>query len=184
MSSLSNILDAISARIRCHLAMRRARSETLRNLSARPIECILVVCHGNIYRSPFVAELLRQSPLAFKQVRSAGFHPRADRQSPVRHQVMCKEFGVSLQEHRSSVISAADLPEADIIILMDRYNWIRLVRLGASPTKLVWIGALTDDSVEIPDPFNLGDDEARRVLVRLKMGTEALIQLLDRREGS
>ena len=180
MGGLWGIPDAISSRIRSRLAMRRARAETLRNLSARAVERVLVVCHGNIYRSPFVAELLRRSPLALKQVGSVGFHPRGDRQSPARHQAMCADFGVSLQNHRSAVVSATDLQWADIIILMDRYNWVRLVRLGADSSKLVWIGALTDGPVEIPDPYHLGDEEARRVLGRLKAGTETLIRMLDK----
>ncbi|MBK9253798.1 MAG: hypothetical protein IPM70_18765 [Proteobacteria bacterium] len=95
------------------------------------MERVLVVCHGNIYRSPFVAELLRRSPWRWKQIRICGFHPRGRPSIPRAPSGMCADFGVSLQNHRSSVVSAADLQWADIIILMDRYNWVRLARLGA-----------------------------------------------------
>ena len=87
---------------------------------------------------------------------------------------MSRDFGVSLEQHRSCLVSFADLQWADIIVLMDRYNWVRLKRLGADPHKLVWIGALTEGSVEIPDPYHLDDQAARAVLERLKAGTEVL----------
>jgi protein-tyrosine phosphatase len=179
MVSMTGILEAIAVRLRSMVALRRARATTLRNLGTRPIERVLVICHGNIYRSPFVAELLRGPPLNLKQVRSAGFHTKVDRESPVRHQAMSMELGVSLQDHRSSLVRTEDLQWADIIVLMDRYNWVRLDRLDADPGKIVWMGALTDGPIEIPDPYHLGDEDARKVLARLKEGTERLTRLLD-----
>jgi protein-tyrosine phosphatase len=174
MGRLSRVWAAVSIRICSWLALRAARAATASNLAPRRIERVLVICHGNIYRSPFVAELLRSSQTGVDQIRSAGFHLKVGRQAPARHQAMSRDLGVSLEQHRSCLVSGADLQWADIIVLMDRYNWVRLTRLGADPRKLVWIGALTDGSVEIPDPYHLDDQQARAVLERLKACTEAL----------
>jgi protein-tyrosine phosphatase len=175
---LSSMMHAALVRLRSRVALLRARSDTRRNLSGRRIDSILVICHGNIYRSPFVEALVRQSPLRPGAIRSAGFHPVGGRHSPQRHQDMSREFGVALQEHVSSVVSSDDLQRADIIVLMDRYNWVRLRKLGAQPQKLVWIGALTSGPVEIPDPYHLDDAAARKVLARLQAGTAELIRIL------
>ncbi len=174
MDRLSRAWAAVVIRVRSWLAVRGAHASTSTNLAAQRVDKVLVICHGNIYRSPFVAELLRASRAGISQIRSAGFHTKVGRESPARHQAMSLEFGVSLEHHRSSLVSVADLQWADIIVLMDRYNWVRLARLGADPRKLVWIGALTDGPVEIPDPYHLDDREARTVLERLKAGSDAL----------
>ena len=87
---------------------------------------------------------------------------------------MCKRYGVSLDVHRSSIVGADDLSWADLIVLMDRHNWAALDELGADSRKLVWLGALTQGPLEVPDPYALEDGEAERVIVRMRDATERL----------
>jgi protein-tyrosine-phosphatase len=174
MSAISKVFDGASLRLKSWRALIHARGSSRRVLHERHAERLLIVCYGNIYRSPFVEAFIRQSVHTGIQVRSAGFHAVADRPSPDRHVSMSRDFGVSLAGHRSRVIGKADLEWADVIVLMDRLNWARLRVMGAEPGKLVWLGAFQKGSVEIPDPYGLGEDEARRVLERLNTASEAL----------
>lgn len=164
---IGNVLRAVRWRWRCHRAVATARRDTQANLSAGRFQRLLIVCYGNIYRSPFVAARLRQLLADAAEVRSSGFHPRPERPSPQRHVAMSAARGVDLATHRSSVIRREDVNWADLIVLMDRHNWQGLRSIGAPADRLVWLGALDDGPVEIPDPYGLDEPTAFGVLDRL-----------------
>lgn len=153
-----------TARRASRLRLRRAR-----------VSRILVVCYGNIYRSAFVGALLRSRLPAAVEVRSAGFHPVSGRPSPQRHVQVSRRYGVSLENHRSVVVTAADAQWADVIVLMDRHNWAALNALGAATEKLIWLGGLLSGPVEILDPYTLDDRQAELIVARLRDATEQLI---------
>jgi len=171
---MTRFLRALSRRWRAFIALRRARASSRVRLEAGPVQRILVVCYGNIYRSPLLAAYLRTSLADTAVVRSVGFHPRGGRASPERHVQMCAELGVDLAPHRSAVIEHADLVWADTVILMDRHNWDALHAMGAGPEKLVWAGCLHERGPEIPDPYGHSEEAARRVVRTLLESGERL----------
>jgi len=138
------------------------------------VDRVLVVCYGNICRSPFAATYLARAAGDRLQVRSGGFHRRAGRPSPPRHVAMSRQFGIDLSGHLSAVIDAEDVAWADVIVLMDRHNWQDLQLLGAPSDRLVWLGALDDGPVEIPDPYAMGEPSANQVLQRLQVCSSRL----------
>jgi protein-tyrosine phosphatase len=174
---------ALSRRWRAFIALRRARATSRARLSAGPIQRVLVVCYGNIYRSPLLAEYLRKSLAGTAVVRSVGFHQRAGRPSPERHVQMCAGLGVHLEAHRSAVIEHADLAWADTIILMDWHNWDALHAMGADPQKLVWAGCLHERGPAIPDPYGHGEEAARRVVTTLLESGEQLTAAICSKHG-
>lgn len=128
---------------------------------------MLIVCHGNIYRSALVGEYLRARFQPSILVRSTGFHETAGRPSPDRHVKMAERRGVDLSKHASSRIEPADLEWADIVVLMDRGNWVRLRRMGARSERLIWLGAFAPGQIEIQDPYRMDDAAASRLVDRL-----------------
>jgi protein-tyrosine phosphatase len=168
-------VNAVCIRIGAAAAVMTARRTTLANLRRAPVQRVLVVCYGNIYRSAFVGALLQDQLGATHQVRSGGFHHKAGRPSPERHVQSCRRFGVSLEAHRSAVVTADDVRWADVIVLMDRHNWARLRALGANVEKLVWLGSLIPGSIEIADPYTADDDEAERIVQRLHAASIRLV---------
>jgi len=80
---------------------------------------ILVVCHGNICRSPFAAVRLQAlvEPLGVV-VESAGF-VGAGRPTPKEGIAAAQRFGVDLSEHRARVITAKLVLGVDLIVVMD-----------------------------------------------------------------
>lgn len=175
------VLDAAALRARALFALATARNRSRVRLERTSVRKVLVVCYGNIYRSAFVAELLRARLGSLAEVRSAGFHAVAGRPSPQRHVQISLEYGVRLERHRSSVATPEDIAWADLIVLMDRHNWAALRKMGAAEDKLVWLGALTRGPVEIPDPYTRSDEEARQIVVRLRDAAEHLARRLMRR---
>jgi len=177
---IGKILSAVRWRWRCRRAVATARRDTHANLSASDFRRILVVCYGNIYRSPFVAARLRQRLADAAEVRSCGFHSRPERPSPERHVAMSAARGIDLGSHRSAVIRPDDVNWADLIVLMDRHNWQALRNIDAPADRLAWLGALDDGPVEIPDPYGLDERSALRVLDRLDACSVRLAELATR----
>lgn len=176
--------SAIAWRMRCWWAALGAVRHSRAALNAGSPRNIVVVCYGNIYRSPYAARLLGDRLGPAFQVRSAGFHREAGRPSLPAHVEMSLQSGVDLRAHRTAVITVDDIEWADAIVLMDRHNWQALRQRGADPARLVWLGAF-DGGGEIPDPYGLPPDDARRIMHRVHRCTEALAAtILDRRKSS
>ncbi len=180
---MPRLFRALSRRWRAFIALRRARATSRARLEGGPVQRILVVCYGNIYRSPLLAEYLRTRLADAATVRSVGFHQRAGRASPEPHVRMCAGLGVDLQAHRSTVIEHADLAWADTIILMDWHNWDALHEMGADPRKLVWAGYQHALGPAIPDPYGHGEEAARRVVRTVLESGEQLAAAIVAKHG-
>ncbi len=170
--------QTLMLRLGANRALARARETTSAALAAAPRDArVLVVCHGNIYRSPLVATRLRELLGSGRVITQGGFHAKGDRPSPAPHVVMSATFGVDLRAHRSRVLESGDYA-ADLIVLMDRRNWVNLKRAGADERKFVWLGALAEGEVEIPDPYGLDATAAESIIKRLLAASEALARRL------
>jgi len=175
------IWKALCRRLRHARILLTARSGSRRNLQQRRGGNLLVLCYGNIYRSPFVAnQLRRQLPAGQFAVRSAGFHHRVDRSCASDYIPLAAEFGASLAEHRSRRVVAEDLQWADLIVIMDRKNWDALQDLGVPvANKTVWISSALDGAwPEIADPYGMDEAGVRRILGQLQRSSEALARAL------
>jgi protein-tyrosine phosphatase len=136
---------------------------------------VLVVCKGNICRSPFAEAVLssevRASQIASVHVWSRGtenYHvgKGADRLATrVAH-----EFGVDLSTHVAKQLAAidaqSDAQRADLILLLDSENRARLLQLfpneGTSRTIRL-LGEFLDPPVpDIPDPYRGSEGDFRK----------------------
>ncbi len=122
---------------------------------------ILVVCIGNICRSPMAAALLKQQ-LGKKDnnninVSSAGIAAMTGHSASDHAQALVKEYGLDISAHRAIQLVPDMLLKADLVLVMDKTQqqktetWQpaargRIFRLGE------W------DDCDIPDPY--GQDEA------------------------
>src|SRR6266700_3534397 len=95
-----------------HPLRRRTASRALR---ARPWpRTILVVCHGNICRSPFAAGLLaRALGPAGTRVASAGF-VGPGRPAPAEGSIAAARRGIDLSRHRSQLLTPVLAAEAQV----------------------------------------------------------------------
>jgi protein-tyrosine-phosphatase len=118
----------------------------------------LIVCAGNINRSPFAAHLASQRPGS--RARSAGFYPQAGRRSPRLTVTAAQARGVDLAAHRSAVLDHAAVARAAAIFIFDLENLARLAaREPRALPKTHFLGVLADDrGLVIADPH--GRDRA------------------------
>lgn len=118
---------------------------------------ILFVCYGNINRSALAERcfLQRHSGSRIK-VLSAGFHEESGRPADP---VMVEVAGyarVDMENWSSRRLDAAMLAESDIIFVMEQKHLQRLHQeypQAAGKAFLMNAGAMTANSMEIPDPY-------------------------------
>lgn len=124
---------------------------------------VLVVCHGNKWRSPLAAELLRRRHPDW-EVRGAGVGPTAAHGWPAARPV--RLFTGGLDNHRSRLVTPEDLAWADRIICMDNGNLRRLRALGVDEAKVTCWG------VRDPAFTRVGSSEQRAVfeMIQRKVG--------------
>src|SRR2546426_3320715 len=139
-----------------HPLRRRRAREALRR---RPrLASVLVVCHGNICRSPFAAALLRAS-LSRNAVRvdSAGFMGPG-RPSPAEAVAAAALYGVDLSAHRSELLTADGARTADLIVVMDPAQRREICdRFGRTVRDVLVLGDLDPQAIgarPIRDPIS------------------------------
>lgn len=100
-----------------HTQRHRSAIEAVPALA--PGDRVLVVCHGNVCRSPFAAAVLNRALHGSGiLVDSAGF-VGPGRPVPVHAQVSGENLGLKLTGHRSQLITETMLREAKLVIVMD-----------------------------------------------------------------
>src|SRR5262245_55242849 len=116
-------LRTLARLVRSRPARQDARHELRRRLREEPalpdgpLRRVLVLCHGNICRSPF-AEALLTARIPGLEVRSAGLHA-ADGHPADPSAVACAQrMGVSLAAHRSARVTAELVAWADLVLVM------------------------------------------------------------------
>lgn len=140
-----------------HKIRRRAALELLRT-GPRP-RLILMVCHGNICRSPYAAAVARQrldSAGLQISIASAGF-VQPNRAPPAEAIGAALDRGIDLSAHRSQTVNRALLDAADLIIVMDSQQSLGVTaRPAGSKRRVVMLGDLDPHPIttrRILDPF-------------------------------
>ena len=132
---------------------------------------ILVLCLGNICRSPVVELLLKKHlPADLFKIRSRGLLPLEPQPPPPDYAIQAKDLGIDLSGHFSNIISAEDVSWATVILIMDESNRDGLKRFGEMAlSKVVWIGAWDPSGdIVIPDPFREPPTIQRQIITRMK----------------
>lgn len=113
---------------------------------------VLVVCTGNICRSPMAERILKKM-LPDKIVRSAGVGALVDHGADPMAIKVSLENGVSLTGHLGTQFTSSLSREYDLILVMDKSHLQQVSRIAPharGKTMLLghWIG-----NKEIPDPY-------------------------------
>jgi protein-tyrosine phosphatase len=146
---------------------------------------ILLVCMGNICRSPTAEGVLRDkldSAGLVDRVHldSAGTHDYHVGKAPDRRaQEAARKRGYDLSALRARQVSARDVSEFDLILAMDRDNFESLVRTCPEDQRhkvrlfLSFSSRFTDQ--EVPDPYYGGSQGFDDVLDMVEDAAEGLI---------
>jgi len=103
--------------------MWTVRGRGLRNPPfGRDVQSALFLCHGNICRSPFAAEraaqLLERAGIRIRCA-SAGIAANQAKQCPAEARLAAQAFGLNLDEHTPTLLTAAMIDEFDLVVVME-----------------------------------------------------------------
>lgn len=121
---------------------------------------IIMLCHGNICRSPFAEERLRAKASAAGlpvEVVSAGTIEMEGRPSPEAAVSAARDFGTDLGGHRSRYLDPSAAEGAAAVVVFDERNVDELARVGAPGANVIRLADLTDER-EIGDPYGQAED--------------------------
>lgn len=135
---------------------------------------ILMVCLGNICRSPLAEGILKAKLPANFVVDSAGTGDWHQGEQPdVRSMETAKAHGLDISGQRSRPIKESDFEDFDLIFCMDQSNLRNVKALAKNETQLEKVSLILNilndpNRLEVPDPYYGGKD-----------GFEKVYQLLD-----
>lgn len=122
-------------------------------------ENILVVCVGNICRSPTGERLLRQH-LPEKRIESAGVSAVVGAEAYRRSQEVAESNGLSLVGHCARQLTPEIASEFDLILVMEKKHMDTVARISPSArSKTMLFGQwLSTTDKDIPDPYGESDE--------------------------
>ena len=146
---------------------------------------ILMVCLGNICRSPLADGILRKKIREFGleiEVDSAGtssYHigdPPDSRMSET-----AKKFGVSIEDLTARQFGVSDFDQFDLIYAMDTSNYTDIVSLArndkdVSKVKLILNESHPGQDLNVPDPYYGGDQGFIDVFKLLDKATDVIMK--------
>jgi protein-tyrosine phosphatase len=152
---------------------------------------ILFLCYGNICRSPLAEHywntrndtVFCQLPTAF----SAGFFRKDGRKTPQWIQDVARDFNIDLINHRSRVVCSDKVISADLILVMDRTDYLNLLEeYPEAWSKTHFLGKFAGNGeFEIHDPYNMSEYETRLCFQKMIESLNGLMNVIQRcREGN
>ena len=142
---------------------------------------ILMVCLGNICRSP-LAEGILQTKVGDKHlVDSAGTGDWHVGEQPDRRSIaVAKKYGVDISDQRAMHFNPIFFEEFDLIFAMDKQNSIDLQQLARTEEERNKVKLILKDGLgeakNVPDPYYENDEAFDHVYQLLDKATDGLIE--------
>ncbi len=125
---------------------------------------ILMVCLGNICRSPLAEGIMRSKLTADFTVDSAGTGNWHIGQLPDKRSIStAKKRGLDISNQRARQFEISDFATFDHIFVMDNSNYKDVLALAPndeakSKVKLILNEIFLNENVDVPDPYFGGED--------------------------
>lgn len=145
---------------------------------------ILMVCLGNICRSPMADGLLRKKVkdnelnVFVDSAGTANYHIGAKPDERMRF--TAKKFGVNIDDLRARQFTADDFNEFDLIYAMDKSNFSNIISLAKNEkdkqkVQLILNELYPGKDLEVPDPYYGGEQGFIDVFNMLDQATEQIL---------
>jgi protein-tyrosine phosphatase len=147
---------------------------------------ILMVCLGNICRSPLAEGIFREKVKAAGlqwEIDSAGTSGWHEGELPDRRSIeVARQFDLDITDQRSRPVRSLDFQEFDYIFAMDASNLKNLQEMARSTTSSARIHRMLEfagypHQQDVPDPY-WDDDGFRAVYLMLDKASDLLLEKL------
>lgn len=143
---------------------------------------ILVVCVGNICRSPTAERLLQQYQPGLT-VGSAGLGALVGKGADQRATSVAEHHNLSLDGHCARQVSAAMCREYDLILAMEKRHIHALCEIAPEMRGKVMLFGHWDNEREIPDPYRKSREAFEAVYTLLDQSARQWAQALNVQQG-
>lgn len=143
---------------------------------------VLMVCLGNICRSPLAHGILESKAPGDWYIDSAGTSGWHEGERPdTRSIITAKGRGLNIDQQRSRPFLAEDFERFDVIFAMDSSNYTNITRLApdeASKAKvrLIMNEAYPGENRQVPDPYTGGQRGFEDVYDMLDLAIEKFLE--------
>lgn len=140
---------------------------------------ILMVCLGNICRSPLAEGILRSKLDSNFIIDSAGTGGWHAGQSPDQRSIeTAKQYNIDISNQRARKFSIADFDLFDYIYVMDKSNYKDVINLAPDEAAKAKVALILGDSKEVPDPYYGGQEGFENVYYLLDQACEEIAKNL------
>lgn len=150
---------------------------------------VLMVCLGNICRSPLAEGILKSKVDPNKvHIESAGtgdYH--VDDTPDPRSIAVGNRYGLDITDQRGRQFSPEDFDRFDHIYVMDTFNYDDVIALARNEedkkkVKLILDEVFPGEKVDVPDPYHGGDHGFENVYEMLNEACEIIASKLEKEE--
>jgi protein-tyrosine phosphatase len=142
------------------------------------VKAILMVCEGNICRSP-MAQGLFTAALPGVVVRSAGLGALVGRPAHETAVRLMRERGIDISAHRAAQITQAMCMESDIVFVMEQSQRTRLEAMYPQVRgRVSRIGEYT--KMDVPDPYRQPEEAFQSALALIEQGSREWLRRIAR----
>jgi len=127
---------------------------------------ILVVCVGNICRSP-IGELLLQKHLPHLEVNSAGISALTGKPADPNSITVALEENIDLSQHIAQQLTAELIAEHDLILVMEKGHINAVTKLSPAARGKTMLFGQWNNQQEIPDPYRQSKEAFEFVYVMM-----------------
>ncbi len=148
---------------------------------------VLMVCLGNICRSPLAEGILKSKVDSGKvEVDSAGtgdYH--IDHAPDPRSVAIARRYDLDITDQRGRQFQASDFDRFDHIFVMDNFNYKDVISLARDEedrkkVKLILNEIFPGENVDVPDPYHGGEQGFENVYQMLEEACEKIARKLEK----
>ena len=146
---------------------------------------ILMVCLGNICRSPLAEGILKSKVSENVYVDSAGTAAYHVGELPDKRSIsVAKKYGIDLTNQRARKFTVKDFDAFDLIYAMDESNYQNILSLSRNnedeqKVQLILNEIDTNSNQDVPDPYYGGNDGFENVYQMLDEACEIIASKIE-----
>jgi protein-tyrosine phosphatase len=143
---------------------------------------VLMVCLGNICRSPLAEGILKskldEETVLVDSAGTANYH--VGKKPDNRSISIAKKYGIDISQQRCRQFTAKDFSEFDLIYAMDTSNYENIIALAENRNDIAKVNLLLHRSnltnKEVPDPYYGSEDGFEKIFHLIDSACNLIVQ--------